>query len=904
MASTPDPRPDAAELLAEAGFLRRLATELVTLPHDADDLVQETYVRALEHAPQRSTSLRGWLSVVARNLAFNSSRGHRRRTEHEQRAARPEAQDPGDIALERFEQQQRLFELVLSLPEEQRTVLYLRYYEGLTPTAIAQRVGAPLKTVKTRQTRALAALRERLDARNGGDGKSWRLALAPLLPLTHAPTAGSMLATLFGGILMKKALVVAALLLLAFVGWFGYRRTTGAHPESSSSVSDEEFARAAPPQPAAPLGAEVLAQREEVVASLALETSAPAVGRAEITLRWSDGTPAVGVGATMELARARGTPAQRARAVTDESGLLALDSLALGRNRLTVDLREGYWLDVPTERLLRKTITLPAGENVRGRVLDARGQPIPDADLVFERGEGWTPVIEVAASTDTAGEFLLRDISNEVELGARAAGFLPSPLLRVQDLPARARDRQIEFRLELGLGRLAGRVLAPDGTPLAGARVLAGPRNGHIVPSPLGGNATAPQPRPTTSDADGRFKLADSLPAGSQPVHCFARGFAPWFGEVDISESTEEILIQLEPAARIEGRVVDANGAPVAGADVVQSIEHLGGWFLSDAFPPSRDTTDAQGWFVLDWIGTGARELNAWDEAHRELGRARATVECRAGETAHCELRLDRGPTISGRVVDDQGQPLVNWYVGAQPSSWMDQWYPRSAHSDAEGRFLLANLGPGSHDLSVRTPNLSAVRLTLKAVAPGTNDLELVVPDAHSKECALAGRIVASSADLLAGIELTLWKVGQNEGHFLEYDASSGQFRGHAFPGRYRIDVIRNGGNVADVPQFDLRENETTDLGDIALAPSGSLELELTGVPQEQLERLHLSLSRSGARDISLDNVKGHATVPALLAGRWEVRLFDRELEVSPSEVEIQPGLPTRVQVEVRPKRR
>ncbi|MCY3004021.1 MAG: RNA polymerase sigma factor, partial [Planctomycetota bacterium] len=177
MAADPAPRPDPAALLAEAGFLRRLASELVALPHDADDLVQETFVRALEHAPQSSTSLRGWLSVVARNLAFNSSRGERRRDEHERRAARPEAQEPGELSLEKFEQQQRLFELVLSLPEEQRTVLYLRYYEGLTPTEIAQRLRTPLKTVKTRQTRALAALRERLDARNGGDGKSWRLAL-------------------------------------------------------------------------------------------------------------------------------------------------------------------------------------------------------------------------------------------------------------------------------------------------------------------------------------------------------------------------------------------------------------------------------------------------------------------------------------------------------------------------------------------------------------------------------------------------------------------------------------------------------------------------------------------------------------------------------------------------------
>ena len=904
MASESDPRADATDLLAEAGFLRRLATELVVLPHDADDLVQETWVRALEHGPQRSTSLRGWLSVVARNLAFNSSRSARRRDEHEQRAARAESLEAGDLALERLEQQRKLFELVLSLPEEQRTVLYLRYYEGLTPTEIAQRLRAPLKTVKTRQTRALAALRERLDARNGGDGKSWRLALAPLVPLSPTPTAGSLLSTLFGGIVVKKTLAVAAVLLLALVGWFGWRRLATARPEPSNPVSIEESAQAAPPRPAAPLPAEVLAQREELGTSKAPEVDSTGAGRAEIKLLWSDGTPAVGVGASMDLQVPRGAPPLRERALSDAEGLVTFHTLALGENRLALDLRQSYWLDVPAEGTLRSTLTIPAAESVRGRVLDQRGQPVAGAQIAFECGDGWTPVIEVAASTDPAGEFFLRDISSDGELGARASGFLPSPLLRVQDLPTRARERQVEFRLEPGSGRLAGRVLAPDGTPLAGARVIAGPRNGHIVPSPLGGNATAPQPWAAASGVDGRFELADSLPPGLQPVHCFARGFAPWSGEVKVSSSTEELLIQLEPAARIEGRVVDASGKPVAGAKVLQSVEHLGGWFLSDRFPPARDTSDAEGWFVLEWIGTGSRELNAWHGERADLGRARATVECRPGETTRCELRLERGPTISGRVVDEQGQPLARWYVGSEPSNWMDQWYPRSTTTDAEGRFLLANLGPGSHDVSVRTPNLSAVRLELKSVAPGTSDLELVVADAHASESELAGRIVASSEDLLTGIELTLWRVGENEGQFIDYDASSGQFRGSAFPGKYRLEVTRNGANVAEIPQFELRPGERTDFGDIPLAASGSLEIELTGLPREDLGRLHLYVTRPDARDISLDNKLGHASVPTLLAGRWELQLADRELELSSSAIEVQPGVPTRVQVEVRPKRR
>jgi hypothetical protein len=386
-------------------------------------------------------------------------------------------------------------------------------------------------------------------------------------------------------------------------------------------------------------------------------------------------------------------------------------------------------------------------------------------------------------------------------------------------------------------------------------------------------------------------------------VHCFASGFARWTGTVTITEATEELVIQLEVAARIEGRVVDSSGNPVAGASVVQSVEHQGGWFVNDKFPAPRDTTDDDGWFVLEWVAPGTREINASHSKHADLGRARSNVVCRSGETTRCEVRLDPGQVISGKIVDELGRPLAGWYVGSRASAMQNQWYPRSAFADSEGRFVLANLGPGSHDLSVRTPQLSAPRLVVPKVAPGTTGLELVVPDSSS-ESELTGRIVASSPDLLVGIQLTLWRVGQNEGNFLEYDANSGQFRGSAFPGTYRLDVTRNGANVVEVPQFELRRGERTDLGDIALAATGSLELELTGLPQEDLGRFHLYLSRSGARDISLDNVEGRATVPSLLAGRWELRQSDDELELSPSEIVIQPGVPTRVQVEVRPKRR
>src|SRR5262245_66221072 len=84
----------AEDLLAEAGFLGRLARGLVGDEHDAADLAQETMLAALGRPPRTVGSLRGWLATVAANLARNARRGEGARARREQAAARPERLGP------------------------------------------------------------------------------------------------------------------------------------------------------------------------------------------------------------------------------------------------------------------------------------------------------------------------------------------------------------------------------------------------------------------------------------------------------------------------------------------------------------------------------------------------------------------------------------------------------------------------------------------------------------------------------------------------------------------------------------------------------------------------------------------------------------------------------------------
>ena len=81
---------------------------------------------------------------------------------------------------------------VKHLDEPYRRVVFLRYFEELSPPDIARRLELPVKTVKTRLHRALAQLRRRMEERYGEDVR-WHAALLPLAG-RHTPV-GSLLAS-------------------------------------------------------------------------------------------------------------------------------------------------------------------------------------------------------------------------------------------------------------------------------------------------------------------------------------------------------------------------------------------------------------------------------------------------------------------------------------------------------------------------------------------------------------------------------------------------------------------------------------------------------------------------------------------------------------------------------------
>ena len=239
------PLPPLSSLVEHRSWVRAVARRLVRDEHAAEDLAQDAWVQTMRSPPAADRDPRPWLRRVLENLASNRRRGAGRRRRHEhawrdQRAQR----SPASLVTE-AEQHRRLVSHVLDLEEPFRTVLVLRFYEGLTPPQIAARTDAAVGTVHSRLSRATARLRARLDDEEQGDRKAWIAALLPLADARGVPHtamgAGATVAT--AGALMSftksNSLWLGGLLLAALVAG-------GFHLIASISSEDDTRTGTAP----------------------------------------------------------------------------------------------------------------------------------------------------------------------------------------------------------------------------------------------------------------------------------------------------------------------------------------------------------------------------------------------------------------------------------------------------------------------------------------------------------------------------------------------------------------------------------------------------------------------------------------------------------------------------------
>lgn len=167
--------------------LYRLAVAIVSNKADAEDVLQEAYLRAFDRIANYSGEgrLGGWLASIVRNEAIDRVRVRNRLSEHVtieadsrrwpnddnaplSKASADDVFSNPEVEMERNDVRRLLEREISKLPEQFRTVFMLREVQGLTVEETAEYLAIPEATVKSRDFRARAILKmklgEQLDA--------------------------------------------------------------------------------------------------------------------------------------------------------------------------------------------------------------------------------------------------------------------------------------------------------------------------------------------------------------------------------------------------------------------------------------------------------------------------------------------------------------------------------------------------------------------------------------------------------------------------------------------------------------------------------------------------------------------------------------------------------------------
>ena len=152
-----------------------IALRIIGQPADAEDVVVDSFWQVWQQAENYDVSrgqLRSWIVTIARSRALDRLRMLRRSpladAEEVNVAGREMMTDDNPEQAAWLSQKSALVRAAMaSLPREQRQALELAYYQGFSQSEVAERLGEPLGTIKTRIRLGMMKLREQLQSLRG-----------------------------------------------------------------------------------------------------------------------------------------------------------------------------------------------------------------------------------------------------------------------------------------------------------------------------------------------------------------------------------------------------------------------------------------------------------------------------------------------------------------------------------------------------------------------------------------------------------------------------------------------------------------------------------------------------------------------------------------------------------------
>lgn len=442
-------------------------------------------------------------------------------------------------------------------------------------------------------------------------------------------------------------------------------------------------------------------------------------------------------------------------------------------------------------------------------VLGARGKPVAGA---LVRWSGW-PVgvtdaggrLRVSLPGDGAPPLLIEGPGGErakLSPGSRAVRLAPPETVRGKVSDART------------------------GKPIAGALVWSG---------------LPPDLPPVRTAEDGTFSL---------PVLASGRSLgvaAPGYGmsEPQPASPAKQVAVALKRTAAVQGQVVDRAGEPIARAAIQISPGPFRDRNLSSLGYMSQIFSRADGSFSIHGLLPGGAYRVA---AHRH-GYGRSEIEVRVAPAGHhttARIVLGSGATVTGRVVDEGGNPVEGAEVILVNEESPDPASAIRTASEATGAFAIPHMFPGSFQVFVRRAGYAS------SLRPG-----VLVPEGDARVdageivlkggSAIEGRVTDTSGRAVEGAEVrTYSEQGLTDPRkaFADFEEESPADTRSGPDGLFRIEDLERGRRYSlsvrhpAYPQESVPDVEapTADPVLIELQPARTLSVRVVGPEGEPVK--------------------------------------------------------------------
>lgn len=497
----------------------------------------------------------------------------------------------------------------------------------------------------------------------------------------------------------------------------------------------------------------------------------------------------------------------------------------------------------------------------------------------------WKPL----GSTDAEGRFRLTDLSpGPVDVEVIARGYQPKRLegLRIPE------DQDVQG-LEIVLGRsttVRVKVVTARGEPVAGAWVRADPETASDLESL--------RLRSTWHAQDDRTDerglcLVEVPKPGRYRISASLQG-PPAREVVEAGPAGASVELRLDPGVEISGRVVDEEGAGIAGASV--SLENTEASGVVSSFEVS---SDADGAFLHRGIRDGTIRLKASRKGYAEAVHPEAVTV--AGHSVYgIEIRLTQDETygnavITGRLLGLSPEDTARVRVSARA----EPFFQGTPGKVTDGVYRIEGLKPGEWKVTASTPSGHKAGTSTR-IDPGVTE---VAADLEFSGFTLSGRALVDGTPLARAKLIARGKAPEVFGQTSTDHA--GNFVLRNLPrGTYHL-ILGPEEGIGDVRSLDLAEDQTVALRISTGKIAGRLVSGTTGEPFPdtaiQLDGWSQVIDYFFSVPSTRSDESGAFESVRLAPGTYKLKVRKEGFAPAEATATVQPGKTTEVTISLTP---